>query len=801
MTPASTYRLQLHREFTLHDAAALVPYLARLGVGAVYLAPVWRSTPGSTHGYDVLDPNEIDGELGGRAAFDALIVAARGAGLGVVVDFVPNHQAADPRNPRWRELLTGGAESPVASYFDVDWGGNDDVPPGKVLLPVLGEPLDESVRDGTVQLVADDGSVELDHAGTRYPVRGDLGRRDVTGVDFTRVVDEQAYVLAPWRAARGSRNYRRFFDVDGLVGVRVEDAAVFAASHALLLALARAGAIDGIRLDHVDGLADPGAYLEQLADALPDDTWVVVEKILAAGEALRPWPIAGTTGYEWGAAIHAVQLSTVGRGRLVEAASADGIETRFATIERECKALVLDELFDAEWRALLRRVPPGLHDALRALTLELPVYRTYLTPPALVDDADLAVLRATADHAAAHGADRAALDAMIERLAADPDLARRWQQLSGPVMAKGHEDTACYRWPVLVSQCEVGADPDDDGRGALDALHARAQADVGRRAHGLAATATHDTKRGEDVRARLAALSECADDFVAALHRWRSTGTAVAALPADEQWFVAQTLIGAWPLTADDDGDFAERLAPYFRKALREAKLRSSWLDPDEAHERAVIDVAQQALAPASAFRNAFAGLRARVDVGGAVNSLAQLVLKCVVPAAPDVYRGCEGWDLSLVDPDNRRPVHHERLAAQLEATDARTDWSAWRRAWRDGAIKVAVTARTLRLRREVGALFEHGDHQAVRATGAHAGHVVALRRRHGAMTVVAIVARHPVALAPGDWPIGAAWADTTVEIDRARAVDVLTGASHDGDRLALRDLCRDLPVALLVAR
>jgi len=303
------------------------------------------------------------------------------------------------------------------------------------------------------------------------------------------------------------------------------------------------------------------------------------------------------------------------------------------------------------------------------------------------------------------------------------------------------------------------------------------------------------------VRARLAALSECADDFVRALHEWRRRDAALRALPADEQWFVAQTLLGAWPLTPDGEADLPDRLTSYLQKALREAKLRTSWLDPDEAHERAVIDVARRACAPASSFRRAFDDLRARVELAGAANSLAQVVLKAVLPSAPDVYRGCEGWDLSLVDPDNRRPVAHDRLARQLEITDAHADWPALRVDWRDGAVKLAVTARVLRFRREIAELFEHGCYEPLLASGVSADHVIALRRRHGDATVVVAAARHPMALAPGGWPVGAVWNDTTIDTGCRRVTDVMTGAVHDGEQLELRAVFADLPVAVLLAR
>jgi (1->4)-alpha-D-glucan 1-alpha-D-glucosylmutase len=327
--PSSTYRLQLHAGFTLRDAAALVPYLVRLGVGAVYLSPVWQAVPGSQHGYDVLAPDVVNPELGGLAALEALAARAHDAGLGVVLDIVPNHQAADPRNPRWRAVLLDGEASPFAHWFDIDWRGNDLVPPGKVLLPVLDTPVREAFADGSLQLVAD-GEVHAFALGdVRYPVRGPVGPEARAGsVDaLAEIADRQAYVLGEWRRTRTARNYRRFFDVDGLVGVRVDELDVFATTHALVVDLARRGVADGVRIDHVDGLADPAEYLERLAEALPRRALIVVEKILGAGEQLPAWPVDGTTGYEWAARLHVAQIDAEGRRRLLDAAPATGSTT------------------------------------------------------------------------------------------------------------------------------------------------------------------------------------------------------------------------------------------------------------------------------------------------------------------------------------------------------------------------------------------------------------------------------------------------------------------------------------------
>jgi malto-oligosyltrehalose synthase len=808
MRPASTYRLQLHAGFTLHDAAAIVPYLVRLGVGALYLSPVWHAVPGSQHGYDVLAPDEVNPELGGLPALEALALRAHEVDLGIVLDFVPNHQAADPRNPRWRAVLLDGEASPFAHWFDIDWRGNELVPPGKVLLPVLGSGLRDALAGGSVRLVADGEVYAFALGELRYPVRGPVGPDARSGaVDaLLEVADRQAYVLCDWRRARTARNYRRFFDVDGLVGVRVEQLDVFAATHELVIDLVRRGVADGVRIDHIDGLADPGAYLERLSRALPRGTLTVVEKILGVGEQLPAWPVDGTTGYEWAALLHGAQIDAEGRRVLLDGAARDGIDTDFAVVQHTAKRAVLDGLFAGEWARLTTRVPGDEQGALHELTVSLDVYRTYLGSTRAEAASDGAVLARASDLARACGASPDGVAAVIERLAGECELARRWQQLTAPVMAKGHEDTACYRYPVLVSQCEVGSDPSDDAVGGVARLHRAASAAAATPRRGLLATATHDTKRGEGTRARLAALSECADAFEAALAAWRATERSAARdVASADQRFLAQTLLGAWPLVDAADHDaagvsYSERLAGYLRKALREAKLRSSWLEPDEPYEQTVIDAARAAIDPDSAFRRAFAPLRAPLELAGAVNELSQLVLKVALPGIPDVYRGCETWDLSLVDPDNRRPVDHPRFAVMLEAQGTSPDWFALRRDWRDGAIKLVVTARLLRARRVHDTLFVRGAYAGATAVGAAGDHVIVARRELAGMAAVAIATRLPLGLAPDQWPVGEAWGDTTVALDRAPWDDAIT-ANHvaGGDAVRLRDVLRELPVALLV--
>ncbi len=663
--PASTYRLQLNGAFPFDAATALVPYLRDLGVDWVYLSPVFAANPGSMHGYDVTDPNVVNPELGGRAALERLAGAAHAAGVGVLLDIVPNHQAASEHNPAWRRAL----ETHDPGWFDARWAG--------------------------------------DHF-----------------------------------------EYRRFFDVGELVGVRVEEEWVFEATHALVFELLREGIVDGLRVDHVDGLADPGEYLRRLHDAT-SGAYVVVEKILARHEALpSSWPVAGTTGYEVANALTELCIDAGGRQAL-----ADAYGRPFGDVERESKEYVLDHSFAREWSRVVEMLDdPSLPARLRDVTVALPVYREY---------------------------DAASLRALLGREPA-PELSIRWQQLTGAVMAKGHEDTACYRYVGVLAQNEVGGDPGATAGDALARFHAMA-----RSYRGLATTSTHDTKRSEDVRARLCVLSERVDEFERGLARWRSLVAPAAEVTRPELRFVAQTLLGAWPLHDDELGQFGERIESYLRKALREAKEESNWITPNEAHEQAVIACARRTIDD-DLLRRGFGSLVDDVMFFGAVNSLSVLSWKLAMPGAVDIYRGCELWDFSLVDPDNRRPVDFDRRRSLL-----RTGGVPALDDWRSGAIKLHVTTAGLRARRANRELFAHGEYVQL----AHPVSVFAFARRLGDQWLVAIAPRLATRVtACGEWPIGKqTWGDERVFLPADAPAEWRDG-------IPLAEALADLPVALILS-
>jgi len=765
----STARLQLHGGFTFADAAAVVPYLAHMGVSHLYLSPITEARPGSTHGYDVVDPNRISHALGGAEGFAALVERVHRHHLGVILDVVPNHQAASEDNPAWWAMLRDGPASDRAAWFDVDWRGNALAPPGTVALPVLGRPLDDELASTTL-VVDRGGEPVLRYRDRRFPVAPGTGHGDVR-----EVLARQCYRLCWWRDGPRGRSYRRFFDVDDLVGVRVEDPAVFDATHQLVRRLVAAGMVDGLRVDHVDGLARPAEYLRRLRALAGPETYVVVEKVLAPGEDLASWPVEGTTGYDALAALDALFVDPDGFATLDRAWRAAG-GAPFATIEQEARVEVLDQLFPAELDRLGTDVAAWIgsdditaRSLVRTATLALDRYRTYATGGRDPDGAPCVI---------------------------------RWQQLCGAVMAKGHEDTAYYRHARLVALNEVGGDPEGPERGdAVARFHHTNQARRDRSPHSMVATTTHDTKRSEDARGRILAITEASGAWQAALDAGRA-GSGDDMDPAIIG-LVGQTVLA---ITDDPGHDVEARLVGAIRKSLREAKQRTSWLDPDAVYEDRVLTFARRLLGTWTSRERP--PVVDRVARAAAVHALTRTLLKHVMPGVPDLYQGTERLDTSLVDPDNRRPVDWPLRAATLAAWETDLpERASWTPAEADGA-KHWVTWRALRLRAEHPDLFLTGDYLPLAARGALADHVVGCARvapepvAGGTPIAIALGARLATGIgADGAWPTGDVWGDTVVDLPFVVvAVDRLRprAASSTARSLRLADLFTDLPVALL---
>ncbi len=760
--PTSTYRLQITSGFDLFEAARRLPYLHELGVDWVYLSPLLAAEPGSDHGYDVVAFDRIDPARGGAEGLAALSAEARRLGMGVLVDIVPNHVgvATPAENAWWWDLLRHGRASRYADAFDIDW----DAGGGRVLIPVVGDGDEDSIRvEGQ----------ELRYHELRFPL-----------APGTSTHDEQHYRLVSWRDADDELNYRRFFAVNTLAGVRVEDPDVFGASHVEIGRWFDEGLVDGLRVDHPDGLRDPQGYLDDLA-GLTGGAYVLVEKILEPGEELPAgWATQGTTGYDALALVDRVLTDPAGQAPL------DGLEARlrgervdWAELIRGTKRAVADGILQSEVRRIVREVLPhlggraaaeerggvsrspadvaSLRDAVAELLACFPVYRSYLPlGREHLDEAFAYARRARPDLAATYDV----LEPVLSEPADPPAL--RFQQTSGMVMAKGVEDCAFYRWSRLTSLNEVGGDPSVFAV-TVDDFH---DAMVSRQRdwpHAMTTLSTHDTKRGEDVRARITALAEVPEAWVSSL------GELLRLAPVPDPGFGSllwQAVLGAW--TPDHLPDLRDRLHGYAEKAMREAGDRTTWTEPDATYEAAVHE-AVDAVFESADVRWVLADLAARIEEPGRSNALAAKLVAITMPGVPDVYQGSELWETSLVDPDNRRPVDFDHRAAVLSGEDSD-----------DAVDKLHVTCTALTLRRDRPELFT--TYAGVTATGPAADHVLAFDRG-GAITVAT---RLPVGLrARGGW------ADTVVELPPGRWHDVLTGTPTTG-RLA--ELLAVHPVALL---
>jgi (1->4)-alpha-D-glucan 1-alpha-D-glucosylmutase len=782
--PTSTYRLQLHAGFTFTQAAELTDYLAELGVGALYASPMLQAAPGSNHGYDVVDPTRASTERGGEQGRQQLVAAVRAAGLGLLVDIVPNHVgvAVPTANPWWSDVLVHGRDSTYATYFDIDWAA------GRLLLPVLGaaSEADEDAELERLEVVRD----EHGYPGLRYyehlfPVAH--GSADHGSP--REVHDRQHYQLVSWRRGAAELTYRRFFDVSDLAAVRVEDPVVFEAVHREVLRWVAAGEVDGLRVDHPDGLTDPGGYLRRLRAALGPDRWLLAEKILGVGETLPgSWPVDGTTGYESLREICGVFVDPAGAGLLTQfAAEHTGERLAAHTVERRARREVAGSILAAEVRRIARLLPSPAPatgagaptdgdpakavEAVAELLCSFPVYRSYLPEGRRALDVALSVARSNRPDLTEP------LEELYRRMLAEPDgeLALRVQQTSGMVTAKGVEDTAFYRWNRLVALNEVGGDPARFGVSVAD-LHAAAAARQAATPATMTTLSTHDTKRSEDVRARLAVLAELPGEWAAAVRGW----AAAHPLPERSLELLAwQCLVGAWPITA-------ERMSAYLLKAAKEAKLATSHVDPVPEVDEAIAAWPAAVLADPATVAS-IEEFVARIAPAGWSNSLGQKLVQLAGPGVPDVYQGTECFEYSLVDPDNRRPVDFAARRALLTRLDEHwlppVDGT--------GAAKLLVTASALRLRRWRPELFD--GYRPLVADGPAAAHAVAFARDPG---LVAVATRLPVGLAARG-----GWADTTLALPDGADdwTDVITGESVPGSVPRLGELLDRYPVALLV--
>lgn len=937
-------RLQFHRDFTFDHLIPLLDYFAELGISHIYASPILKARPGSTHGYDVVDPGQVNPELGGEAALERLVHALRRHGMGLIVDFVPNHMAVGGSdNPWWLDVLEWGARSPFAKFFDIQWNSPDPLLTGQPLVPFLRTDYGEALNSGEIQLHFDaaTGSFYAAHFDHRFPlcpttyneildltldeslkslsrrfgqldrsanywheapelqrqlsIRAEeenlreqialaLKRFNVEPADgnatstaeareqnvqrFHQLLELQHYRLASWRAAADDINWRRFFDINELAGLRMEHAEVFAAVHKKMFDLIQRGLIDGLRLDHIDGLANPRAYCRQLRRQVTDllrqrpasrrklHFPIYVEKILAGDEQLAThWRVDGTTGYEFMNQVSLVQHQDTSAESLAGVwQQISGRSANFREEILEARRLVLTTSLSGDFESvaqnllLIARTHINTRDftlvAIRRALLELiahfPVYRTYVTGcPRSPQDERYFSAALDGARSVLGESDGPLLDQLNLWLGGEPlyqlppddtrELRRktlaRFQQLTSATAAKAVEDTACYRSAVLLSRNDVGFDPWQMSA-PVDDFHHQCRARQHNFPLNLLTTATHDHKRGEDTRARLTVLSEKPEWFIDQIGHWRLLAQSLRqelddgqAPSAGDELVLYQTLVASWPLdlspedtSSEKMSDYLQRLKIWQEKALREAKLRTHWSSPNAAYEAACQNFLTALLSDDSTqeLRNGIAEAAMALAPAGAINGLAQSLLRMTTPGVPDLYQGAEFWDYSLVDPDNRRPVDFaERTTALQRLHGAGEDiLPELLRCWHDGHIKQFLIWKTLNCRRELPELFSLGEYHPVAVEGDEAERVIAFLRRKGPHVALIVVPRLPaglledvkVPLIPAD-----RWGNTRLRLPGvARGLD-MSGA-HGWQSLfspartvksewLLRDLLADFPV------
>lgn len=816
--PTSTYRIQFRNGMTFDRAAALVPYIKRLGISHLYASPIFTATSGSTHGYDVTDANEIEPAIGGREGFDRMVRALKAAGLGLIIDIVPNHMAASLENAWWRDVIEHGEKSRYARHFDINWSR-------RLTLPFLGDTFEAVLEKGEIAIKRDPktGKPAFAYYESFYPLTPETwqGREEevLQLTDKTAIAElheRQPYRLMSWRDAPRDLSYRRFFEITGLAGVRVEDKAVFDDTHRLILELVHSGAVDGLRVDHVDGLADPKGYLELLRQEAGSDCYITVEKILGKGEQIpTDWPISGTTGYEFIAALSEVLVDDDKIALLRKAyEEVVGKPVDMRAELRAAKLLMADRNFEGEFTTLLNLSlgiagaegetldEKPLRAALRELLVAFPVYRTYGTAQGLPAEGHALLQKVVSRvKASASAPDPQALDFLARIIAGDvshtaaQDAATfrtRFQQLTGPLMAKSVEDTLFFRQNMDLALNEVGAEPVQRAF-SLERFHKEMKTRLERQPDALSGTSTHDTKRGEDARARLYTLTEAPELWAECVARWRQMNQTKVVFLNDgtaprgvDTWMLYQALAGVWPTTLQPQDEaglqaLEARFVEFVEKALREAKLRTDWVDSNDAYENAVLGYARHLLSPENqTFLQDFTASLQPFIRAGLVNSITQTVIKLAAPGVPDIYQGSEALNFSLVDPDNRREPDFAALESMLSQDEKPA--SITEEGWLSGQLKQQVTARLLRLRQQKPALFRKGDYLALNASGRQVENVIAFARAESDDALIVIAPRLVFSALQNSHalPYTEHWAQTELalpgQLANRRYRDILTG-------------------------
>jgi (1->4)-alpha-D-glucan 1-alpha-D-glucosylmutase len=924
--PLVTYRIQFNADFDFQAAKAIVPYLNELGISDLYASPIFTARKGSTHGYDVVNPQEINPELGGIEKFDELVQALKKCDIGWLQDIVPNHMAFDSQNKMLVDVLENGPDSEFHNFFDINWNHHYADLRGRVLAPFLGKFYGDCLESGELQVHYEEGGLSLHYYDLKFPLRIEsyiqilnydlgvlrekLGREDpnfvkLLGVlyavkyipsgeegrerydqivfikrmlwdlwndcpeirefiennirllngepgnseSFTRLdalLSEQFFRLAYWKVGNEELNYRRFFTVNDLISMRVEDQDVFDNTHKFILELVEEGKVTGLRVDHIDGLYDPAQYLTRLRERSPD-TYLVVEKILEENEELPlNWSIQGTTGYDYMTKVNNLFCQQASQSEFDAAYYAFvGRATAYEALTDENKRMIIGKHLAGDidnLAHLLKQLSVrhryasdftmyGLKRALVEVLALFPIYRTYISREGSrkADQECMKQLLAKATEKTPNSANELYFMEKFLLLEFDDSLTEedkslwldflmRLQQYTGPLMAKGVEDTVMYIYNRLISLNEVGSNPGHFGI-SVDEFHSFNHDRCAQWPHSMNATATHDTKRGEDARARINVLSEIPQEWEEHLKEWHQMNaplkTCVEGLDApdrNDEYFFYQTLIGSFPFDQKELPSFVERLKAYVIKAIREAKVHTNWLRPDDDYENAYIAFVESALKDSedNAFLQSFLPFQRKIQHYGICNSLSQTLLKLTSPGVPDIYQGSELWDLSMVDPDNRRPVDFAKrleMLKKLKKKNMVKPIEELLRAPEDGRLKLYLIYRVLQARRAHAELFQRGGYQKLTILGSMKGHVVAFARDLGDMRAIVVTPRFltPV-VKEGEYPMGEqVWQETRILQPPGSSsiwVDAITGQEVQGnDTLWLKEILSHFPVALLFSK
>lgn len=922
--PVTTYRLQFHHGFPFEAAHRIVGYLADLGITDIYASPIFKARAGSLHGYDVVDPNQLNPELGTSDQFAALIDAVQHHEMGWLQDIVPNHMAYDSHNPYLMDILENGPDAENFNFFDIEWEHAYESFRGRVLAPLLGNFYGECLEKGELQLTYEASGLSVNYHTLKLPIRlesyarfitqnlGQLtktlgrqhpdfikllgvlyliksipaeakgrdrydqlsfvksllwelytqneavkalfdetiaffngGKGDPEGFNaLDALLSEQFYRLSFWKVGAEEINYRRFFTVNELISVKVEELKVFNKTHGLIETLVTQGSITGLRVDHIDGLYDPAQYLERLTQKAPD-TYITVEKILELQEDLpSDWPIEGTSGYDFLNYVNGIFCQSDHEAQLQESyLSFTQRDDAYEDLVAQKKWLIIEKNLAGDVDNLAQKLKQvsaqtragsdfTIHGLVRALGEVLalfPVYRTYIVSES-VSEADHryiegAIAKATAAAPLLHR-ELAYIQALLlrqdegsltqEQQAERLNFVMKFQQLTGPLMAKGVEDTALYSYNRLLSLNEVGGNPSHFGI-ALDAFHTFNQKRAARWPHTQNATATHDTKRGEDVRARLNVLSELPEAWTTQVCTWQKMNRSKKmqvkgkAVPSsNDEYFLYQTLVGAFPFAQAEWPEFTERVQEYAVKAVREAKIYTTWLRPNPEYEDGYKAFIQAVLEDAE-FLQAFRPFQEQIATYGIYNALSQVLLKVTAPGVPDFYQGTELWDFNLVDPDNRRPVDYAQRISLLTDVQAQAKAdplgliAAVLATPADGRVKLFLTAQLLQARKTYRAVFSHGNYQPLRVSGQFANHIVAFARRYQNRAAIVLAPRFLTALVePTQRPLTeAVWQDTKIELPQdigSTWLNVMTAESMEfSGSLLVGQALQHFPGALLV--